>query len=51
MFDRKEPYTFKTKEPGRNTLVTLVKDNQEMQIKYKRSKEYIENGWSLKSQN
>lgn len=38
----------KTNEPGRNQVVTLVKDGQLMKIKYKKSNEFLNNGWSIK---
>lgn len=48
MFDRKEPYELINKEPGRNEIVTLVKDGQEIKLKYKKITDYINNGWTLK---
>ena len=38
----------KIKKVYRNELVTIIKDDQELQIKYKRIEQYLEDGWILK---
>jgi peptide deformylase len=49
MYDRTEPYTYKQpKEPSRNDMVTIYKDNTEVKIKYKKLAEFLNKGWSLK---
>jgi peptide deformylase len=39
---------YKIKTPNRNKIVTLVKGNEEIQVKYKRALKYLEDGWVIK---
>jgi len=33
---------------GRNDIVTVVKDGEEREVKYKKAEKMFEEGWSLK---
>lgn len=49
MFERNEIYSYKQKKnPNRNDMVTIIKDNKELKIKYKKLIEFQNNGWTLK---
>jgi peptide deformylase len=50
VYSRNSEYSYKNKpEHHRNEIVTLVKDNETMKIKYKKAKSFIDNGWSIKN--
>ena len=49
MFDREvvnTPYQA-PKTPGRNEKVTIEKDGNTMELKYKKTNKYLEDGWIL----
>lgn len=48
MFDRNTQYSYKQKTYQRNEIITIIKNDKLLQIKYKKLNEYLNNGWKLK---